>query len=71
MIKYSDNPEPAPAELKEYATALNIVKSIIPMNKPLSEVSINIGLKKARDAGYNYEVLEDAVDEILDILNIL
>lgn len=66
MIKYADNPAAAPDEVKEYATALNIVKSIVSVNKPFEEVSINIGLKKASEAGYNHELLEDAVDEILD-----
>lgn len=68
MIKYADNPASAPDEVKEYSTALNIVKTIVPVNKPLSEVAINIGLKKANDAGYNHELLEDAIDDILDEL---
>ena len=68
MIRYADNPSAAPSEVKEYSVALNIVKTIIPVNKPLSEVSINIGLKKALDAGYNHELLEDAIDDILDEL---
>lgn len=67
MILYSDNPQNAPKQVKEYATALNIIKSVVPVNKPLSEVSINIGLKKAHDAGYNHELLEDVIDDILDI----
>ena len=66
MIKYADNPKAAPDEIKEYSTALNIVKTIVPLNKPLSEVAINIGLKKADNAGYNHEILEDAIDSILD-----
>ncbi len=66
MIKYADNPQSAPSKIKEFSTALNIVKSIVPVNKPFSETSINIGLKKASDAGYNHELLEDAVDDILD-----
>jgi HD-like signal output (HDOD) protein len=68
MIKYSDNPSLAPENIKEYATALNIVKSVVPINKPFSEVSINIGLKKALDAGYNHELLEDVIDDMLDEL---
>ena len=68
MIKYADNPSAAPEEMKEYATALNIVKTIVPINKPFAENSINFGLRKARDAGYDYEVLEDMLDEILDSL---
>jgi len=65
MIKYADDPASAPEELKEYSTALNIVKSIVPINKPLSEVAMNIGLKKADDAGYNHELLENTINEIL------
>jgi len=68
MIKYSDNPAAAPEEIKEYATALNIVKTIVPINKPFSDASINFGLRKARDAGYDYEVLEDMLDDILDTM---
>lgn len=66
MIKYADNPAAAPDDIKEYAVALNIVKTIVPINKPFADQSINFGLRKARDAGYNYEVLEDMLDEILD-----
>jgi HD-like signal output (HDOD) protein len=66
MIKYSDNPSAAPQAIQEYALALHIVKTIIPVNKPLSEQAINFGLKKASDAGYNHEMLEDAIDDILD-----
>lgn len=68
MIKYSDNPSAAPDDIKEYSMALNIVKTVIPINKPLSEMAINFGLKKASDAGYNHELLEDSIDDMLDIL---
>ena len=68
MIQYGDNPNSAPDEVKEYSIALNIVKTIIPINKPLSEQSINFGLKRASDAGYDHEVLEDSVDDVLDTL---
>jgi len=70
MIRYSDNPKEASDDIQEYATALHIVKTIIPVNKPFSDQSINFGLRKARDAGYDYEVLEDVVDEILDTLEL-
>lgn len=46
MIKYADNPSAAPDEIKEYSLALNIVKTIVPVNKPFTEMSINFGLKK-------------------------
>ena len=68
MIQYSDNPNAAPEYVKEYATALNIVKTIVPINKPFTDTSINFGLRKARDAGYDYEVLEDMIDDILGTL---
>ena len=68
MIQYADNPSAAPDSVKEYSMALNIVKTIVPLNKPLSEVAINFGLKKAHDAGYNHELLEDSVDDILDTI---
>jgi len=69
MIRYADNPAAAPEEIKEFATALHIVKTIVPMNKPFAEQSINFGLRKARDAGYNYELLEDVIDAMLDALD--
>jgi HD-like signal output (HDOD) protein len=63
MIKYSDNPASAPDEIKEYSTALNIVKTAIPMNTPLSEHSINFALQKAEQAGYDASVLEECINE--------
>jgi len=68
MIKYADNPNAAPEAIREYSTALHIVKTAIPVNKPLSEIAINFALKKAHDAGYNHELLEDAIDDMLDVL---
>ena len=68
MIRYSDNPEDAPQNIKEYATALNIIKTVIPINKPLSEMGINFALKKADNAGYNHELLEDSIDDMLESL---
>ncbi len=65
MIFYSDNPTKAPSEVKEYALALHIVKTAIPVNNPLSEVSITFALKKAADAGFDHEVLEDEIDAIM------
>ena len=68
MIRYSDYPHLASQEMLEYATALNIVKTVIPVNNPLSEMSINLGLKKAKDAGYDHELLEDCIDDMLDTI---
>ena len=68
MIKYADNPNAAPSEVKEYSVALNIVKTIIPINKPFSEQAINFGLRRANDEMYDHEILEDSVDDMLDTL---
>ncbi|MFT7860209.1 MAG: HDOD domain-containing protein [Sulfurimonas sp.] len=54
MIRYADTPAQAPDEVKEYAVALHIVKTALPVNKPFSEQSINFALRKARDAGYDH-----------------
>jgi len=68
MIEFADTPNAAPSNVREFATVLNIVKTILPMNKPFDEQSINFGLRKARDAGYDYEILEDTIDDMLDII---
>lgn len=68
MIKHADDPANAPEEVKEYAVALNIVKAIVSMNKPFDAVSINIGVNRAKGAGYDSELLEDVVDEMMQEL---
>ncbi len=69
MIQFSDTPDLAPEEVKEFATALNIVKTIVPINNPLGEHGISFGLKKAEDAGYDISKLQGAIDSILEKLN--
>ncbi len=64
MIKYSDNPSAAPEELREFCNALNIVKTLLPVNGPLSEMAVNFGLKKAKDAGYDCELLRNIITEV-------
>lgn len=66
MIRHSDDPTSAPDNLKELSMALNIVKTAIPINDPLGDICINIALKKASDAGYNHEILEDCIDDMLE-----
>jgi len=68
MIRFADNPQDAPDELREYSTALNIVKTIIPINQPLSERSINFGIKLAQDAGYSRSILESVIEEFQETL---
>lgn len=65
MIRYSDAPTQAPSEVREFATALKIVKTVLPLNKPFAEVSINFGLKIAQDAGYKVELLEEAIQNMM------
>ena len=66
MIRYSDDPLSAPLHVREFAIALNIVKTVVSINDPFSEISINIALKKASDAGYNHEILEDCIDDMME-----
>lgn len=68
MIRYADTPADAPQEVQEFAMALHIVKTVLPMNAPFAEQSINFGLRKARDAGYEYEILEDCIDDMIEKL---
>ena len=70
MIEFSDKPENAPEEVKEFATALNVVKTIVPINKPFSEHSIAFGLQKAEAAGYDVAKLQGAVDSVLEKLRV-
>lgn len=65
MIRFSDDPEKASEDTKEYATALNIIKTIIPINSPFGEHGISFGLKKAEEAGYDVSKLEEAIDSML------
>ncbi|MDO8261490.1 MAG: histidine kinase, partial [Candidatus Magasanikbacteria bacterium] len=65
MIRHSDDQSFALSEVKEYATALNIVKTIVPINKPFSEMSINFGLKIASDALYDTALLEESILQIM------
>ena len=68
MIRYADAPINAPEEIREYSAALHIVKTALPVNKPFSEQAINFALRKARDAGYDHELLEDVIDDMMDTI---
>jgi len=70
MIRYSDNPKEAPDEVREFSTILNIIKTIVSVNHPFSEQSINFGLKKAENEAYDVELLVDAIDTIKDKLSL-
>jgi len=61
-IKYADEPQNAPSDLRDNANILNIIKTIIPLNTPFAPQSINFGLKKAENAGYDVDALKLSVD---------
>lgn len=65
-INFSDDPSAAPEEIKEYSTALKIVKTAVPINSPLSERSINIALSLVQKNGYDNSVFMDSVEKIKD-----
>lgn len=71
MIRFADSFQKAPEGTKEYSTALNIVKTIVPVNSPFTEKSITFGLRKAKDAGYDHEMLEDVIDGVIEQLGIV
>jgi HD-like signal output (HDOD) protein len=68
MIRYADNPASAPDDIKEYSTALNIAKTLLPVNAPLSEQAINFGLRRAKDAGYDETQLQETINDMLDAM---
>lgn len=70
MIEFSDDPSVAPEEVKEFSTALNIVKTIIPINNPFGKHGISFGIKKAEEAGYDITKLQAAIDSILEKIHI-
>lgn len=69
IIKYSDYPSQAPDDIAQEAQALHIIKTIIPVNKPLAESSITFGLNKALKFGFDEDVLERCVDELAEVTN--
>lgn len=69
MIQFSDAPSHAPDEVKEYATVLNIIKTIVPVNSPFGEHGVSFGLKKAEEAGYDTSKLQGAINSVLEKIN--
>lgn len=64
IIRYSDAPQNADDEYQEYAWYLNIVKTILAINAPLSERNINIGLNHAKKAGLDDVRLLEAIETL-------
>ena len=61
IIRYSDNPEAADDEYREYATYLNITKTALAVNAPLSQRNVTIALNHAKKAGLDEEKLSEAM----------
>ncbi|MDD3344168.1 MAG: HDOD domain-containing protein [Sulfurospirillaceae bacterium] len=67
-IRYSDNLENVPPEIRPYALALKIVKTAIPINSPLSERSITIAQNIVMKENLNEEFFTSALDKVLEHL---
>ncbi len=68
-IYYADNPNEAPDEYQKAAQILHVVKAIVPINKPLAQNSIAIGLKKAEKFGLDVASLEEAIQKVQKVVN--
>lgn len=65
MISHSDDPTGASEAVLPLAKALHVVKTAVPVNAPLSENNITRALVLAKKYGFDHELLEDCIDEIL------
>ncbi len=66
-IKYSDNYQYA-ENYRDYAFALKVVKSAIPVNSPLSERSINIAVHFLEKENYDLSLFEESIKKIKENL---
>jgi len=69
MIYYADAPQEAPSEYQEAAQILHVVKTIIPINKPLQENSIAFGVKKAEKFALDTASLQNAIAKLQKVAN--
>lgn len=65
-IRYADNLENAPIEIRPYSLALKVVKTAIPINAPLSERSITIAQNLILKENLNEELFASALDKVLE-----
>ncbi len=63
-IRFSDNYEASPEEIRPYALALKIVKTAIPVNSPLSERSITLAFNLIQKENLNEAYFSQALDAI-------
>lgn len=63
-IRYSDTPSEAPEEIRDFATALAVVKAAVSVNKPFGEEQVALALKLAEQYGYNVEKFSASVEAV-------
>jgi HD-like signal output (HDOD) protein len=63
IIRYCDAPQNAPEDIRAHADALQIVKTVVPVNDPFGALHIQIGLEKAKNMGYEPSILQKAIEE--------
>lgn len=66
-IHFSDSYIQAPEEIQPYSFALQVVKTAIPMNSPLSERSVTIALNLFEKEQIDAAVFAMAVEKIIEI----
>jgi HD-like signal output (HDOD) protein len=64
IIRYSDVPQNADDEYLEYSWYLNIAKTVLAINAPLSERNITIGLNHAKKSGLDDVKLLEAIESL-------
>ena len=65
-IAFADSVEEAPDHIRDYALALKIVKTAVPMNSPLTERSVTISLNLVRKEGLNEDIFANAIEKIIE-----
>lgn len=58
MIRFSSDPAAAPKEIEEYASALHVIKNILPMHKVFSQNAIDATLELISDAEQKEKLVE-------------
>lgn len=65
-IRYSDDIDASPPEVRAYSLALKVVKTAIPMNSPLSERSVTIALNIVTKENLNEAAFATAIEKLLE-----
>jgi HD-like signal output (HDOD) protein len=64
IINNSSNPKKANPKYQREAAILNVIRTAIPINKPLSEQAIKLAKKKAEMYGLDAKSLEEAIEYV-------